>query len=143
MSLELGHDEVGSTDDPDLIESREATDRFAELGLPDPGPLRVLPVEHQIAQKLHACTSRGDNDRARDLVDLQLVADRADLMATAHVANRLFRARGEQTWPPTIRAGDTWPGLYDEAARALDVLPTVEEAVSWANDLVARIDGAV
>lgn len=97
--LELGHDEIDSTAEPELVASREAADVFARLGLPEPAPLRVLSLDHQVAQKLHACTSQpssGTNQRARDLVDLQLVADQIELAAVAVTARRLFAARKGQ-----------------------------------------------
>lgn len=118
---------------------------FARLGLPDPGPLRVLPLHHQVAQKLHACTGApkdGANDRARDLVDLQLVAGQIDTATTAVTARRLFGARQEHPWPPEVVAHEDWPRLYDDAARGLGVRQSVEEAVVWTNDLIARIDAA-
>lgn len=42
-------------------------------------------------------------------------------------------------WPPVIAAGDQWATLYVEAAEGLDVIPDVEEAVIWANELIRRI----
>ena len=40
--------------------------------------------------------------------------------------------------PPTVVEYDDWETIYTEAAEGLDVLPTVTEAVVWANDLIAR-----
>ncbi len=34
---------------------------FAELGLDKPDPIPLLSVDHQIAQKFHACTSINQN----------------------------------------------------------------------------------
>ncbi|MBR1837581.1 MAG: hypothetical protein IJ783_09875 [Kiritimatiellae bacterium] len=55
---------------------------------------------------------------------------------------RLFQYRHGQTWPPSIAVRDGWRATYDDQKGDLPVLPTVEEAVAWANDLVARIDAA-
>jgi len=55
---------------------------------------------------------------------------------------RLFDYRRQQAWPPTIVAGDQWDTLYAEAAGGLDVLPTVEEAVTWVDAFVRCIDAA-
>jgi hypothetical protein len=90
---------------------------FTKLGLPEPRPVPVLPVAHQVAQKLHACTGvtrEGTNDRAHDLVDLQLLDQEAgiDLPDTAATARRLFAARKSHPWPPTVRAHPDWPQLY-------------------------------
>jgi len=74
VPFELGHDEIGSTEQHDLQLAPEIVDLFATIGLDTPQPIPLLTVEHQIAQKLHACTTlhprSGSNDRAHDLVDL-------------------------------------------------------------------------
>ena len=41
-------------------------------------------------------------------------------------------------WPPELIAYSGWDTLYAEAADGLDVLPTVDEAVPWANEFIAR-----
>ncbi|MFN3256405.1 MAG: nucleotidyl transferase AbiEii/AbiGii toxin family protein [Ilumatobacter sp.] len=87
----------------------------------------LLTVEHQIAQKLHACTSAhprtGDNDRAHDLVDLQILEyeEPLDKSALAKIATKLFTARNAQTWPPVVVSHPSWPTIYAEAADGLDV----------------------
>jgi len=117
---------------------------FSAIGLPEPQPLPVLAVEHQIAQKLHACTSvnpkTGANQRAHDLVDLQILdqEERIDMAAVDAVATRLFDARRGTPWPPTVRAYEGWDTIYAAAAENLDVLADVNAAVEWANDFIAR-----
>ena len=115
------------------------------FGLDSIEPIPCMPVAYQIAQKLHACTSggaTGGNDRAHDLVDLQILVreERPDLAAVGVTARRLFASRRAQPWPPTVVAFDGWPSIYAEAATDLDVLETVEEAIAWANnDLTANM----
>ena len=62
-----------------LVIDHTISDWFTELGLPAPEPVPALPLDHQIAQKLHACTlpDNGDwtNDRSHDLVDVQIALD--------------------------------------------------------------------
>ena len=102
-----------------------------------------MRADHQIAQKLHACTGAG-NERAHDLVDLQLLvsSEELDLAQVRETSVRLFNYRQAQPWPPTVIAGPTWPGIYDEAGIGLKVVPNVDSAVDWANELIARIDSA-
>ena len=94
----------------------------------------------QVAQKLHAASSPG-SERAKDLVDLQLLdkGEDLDLTQVAETCIRLFDHRRQQPWPSTIRVGNQWDTLYAETAEDTDVLPTVEEAVAWANELIRRI----
>lgn len=143
VKVELGHNEIGDADDPVYLLADDIARLFAEVGLPRPDPIAVMSTDHQIAQKLHACTGPG-NERAHDLVDLQLLesSEDLDLAQVRATAVRLFDYRRAQTWPPTVDAGPTWSGIYDEAATGLDVLPDVAAAVGWANDLIGRIDGA-
>ena len=148
VTFELGRDEVGSTV---TFESRMASDIaeiFTALGFPQPDPIPVLALDHQIAQKLHACTSidpkTGENERAHDLVDLHILEqeEMIDLAASGVTARRLFISRGRQAWPPAVRAYSRWDTVYAEAADGLGVLGTIDEAVEWANAFVALIDTA-
>jgi len=145
VRFELGRDEVGSTEAVERRLAQDIIDLFSAIGLPEPGPLPVLAVEHQVAQKLHACTSlnpkTGANERAHDLVDLQILEQEQsiDMAAVDAVATRLFAARPGAPWPPTVRAHERWETIYASAAEGLDVLEDVHAAVEWANDFIARI----
>lgn len=147
VPFELGRDEVGSTAVPELRMSASITDLFARLGLPAPEPIPLLPVDHQMAQKLHACTwldRNRENDRAHDLVDLQILVreEAPDLALVRTTARRLFESRRAQSWPPTVSAHARWDTLYAAAAEGLDVIPTVGEAVGWTNSLIASVDAS-
>lgn len=147
--LELAREEV---DSGDLVELRpvaaELRDHFATLGLDDPRPVALLAAEPQAAQKLHACTYAsprgGANERAHDLGDLQLLDQTCaiDLALLGHTARRLFTSRRAQSWPPTVVTHPRWPELYAEAARGLNVLTDLDDAIAWTNDLIARADAA-
>ncbi|MCU1400121.1 MAG: hypothetical protein JWN62_3230 [Acidimicrobiales bacterium] len=56
VAFELGHDEIGSTKTHDLRIADDLITWFESLELATPAPIPVLALEHQIAQKLHACT---------------------------------------------------------------------------------------
>jgi len=117
---------------------------FESLGLETPAPIPVLALDHQIAQKLHACTivnpKTGQNERAHDLVDLQILEqeETIDMAAVAATAERLFAARQGHDWPPAVVQYDRWETIYTEAAAGLDVIDNVTDAVAWANDFIAR-----
>jgi hypothetical protein len=117
---------------------------FLAIGLPSPEPVPLLTLDHQIAQKLHACTSigaGGENERAHDLVDLQILVreESPDLATAGSVARRLFLARHAQAWPPVVIAYPSWQTIYADAAQGLDVMPDVDHAVKWTNDLISRM----
>lgn len=108
-----------------------------------PKPCAPSSSASAIAQTLHALSAEG-SERARDLVDLQLLERREDLDLATVVATcaRLFRYRQQHEWPPTSGLGATWDTLYLEAAEGLEVRPTVENAVRWVNDSIQRMAAA-
>ncbi|MGB3157191.1 MAG: nucleotidyl transferase AbiEii/AbiGii toxin family protein, partial [Candidatus Microthrix parvicella] len=140
IEFELGHDEVGSTAAPALALDTGIAEVIERLGFPTPEPVAVLAVEHQIAQKLHACTTpnrQGGNERAHDLVDLQIlvVVDPPDLREVARIGRRLFAARRVSPWPPEVREWPGWDDRYQAASEGLDVRP-LDSAVQWLQALV-------
>lgn len=143
VTVELGHNEIGDADDPEFLLAHDIVEWFSALGLPEPKPIAVMRSDHQIAQKLHACSGSA-SERAHDLVDLQLLMATSppDLAQVKATATRLFTYRQNHSWPPTVVVGAEWTSIYAEAADGLVVLPEVDAAVSWANDLIARIDAA-
>ena len=143
VPLEVGHDEIGDADEVEYGLAEDVAALFEAVGLPAPGSSPLMPLHHQIAQKLHAVSTPG-GDRAHDLIDLQVIFSmgNVDPARTRETCIRLFAYRRQQAWPPVIEADDRWAGLYDAQAEGLDVLDSVEKAVDWANELVAAIDGA-
>lgn len=143
MAELLGADEFG-----EVVHPREPEGWFETLGLPPPRPIPVLPLSHQLVQKIHACTAPDDdrwiNDRAHDLVDLQLGFELFDgsLVDLQGIARRLFAERKRHPWPPTATLRSRWPELYAAAADGLSVSASVEEAVTWLNQQIARIGRA-
>ncbi len=141
VPFELGHNEIGDAEEPELQLAEDLSSLFTEVGIKAPHPVPVMRADHQIAQKLHALSSEG-SERARDLVDLQLLHDREDLdlEEVAKTCARLFEYRRRQPWPPTVQAPLSWESLYAEAAEGLDVRKTVDQAVHWVNTFVQRIE---
>ena len=142
VPLEVGYNEIGDADVADWADLVDADKLFEVMGFPSPGRVPLMPLGHQIAQKLHAVS--GPGDRARDLIDLQLIIDRAevDLTATGKICERLFSYRRAQSWPPVISKGEGWDSLYASQAEGLSVLSTADDAVAWANDLIGRIESS-
>lgn len=140
VPLEVGHNEIGDADEPEWAISPEIVAMFTQLGFPEPGPVPLMPLCHQVAQKLHALSGSG-SDRAHDLVDLQLMMQNSqfDLVKIRETCERLFSYRQAHEWPCAIKRGPNWAGLYHDAAEGLPVIQDVDEAVEWGNALVERI----
>ncbi|MGD7705233.1 nucleotidyl transferase AbiEii/AbiGii toxin family protein [Microlunatus sp. Y2014] len=143
VKFELGHNEIGGAEEPEYRLAVDLVGLFTEVGLAAPKPVPVMCSDHQVAQKLHAVSGER-SERARDLIDLQLLdkGEDLDLVKVAATCARLFTYRRQQAWPPTVLVGDQWETLYAEAGEGLDVLPTVEEAVVWVNAFVLRVAAA-
>lgn len=145
VELEVGFDELEATGDlTETALSTELIDTFAALGLPRPNPVTVLPLHHQVAQKLHACTEPG-SQRAHDLVDLQLMSGLVDDISVAETVQRLFRFRHQHGWPALAVPTREWETLYADAAIGLEsvVFPAVGDAVQWLNgEYIPRIVAA-
>ncbi len=147
VRIEIGHNEIGDADAFEMKLPEDIAAAFVALGFPRPAEIPVMKLSYQIAQKLHAVSGK-ESDRAHDLIDLQLMSIHSmlDYGDSKSTCKRLFVYRQEQTWPPTIVKGEKWENVYNEARETLrdntSILPTVGEAVKWANELVIRINEA-
>jgi len=142
--LEVSYDEVGDADACDVVALPEGILKlFGDLGLPQPHPVPLMKIAHQIAQKLHGVTDTR-TVRVQDLIDLQLMFahEVVDLKEIHDICMRLFANRKLQPWPSRVVPTQEWSLSYNETKANLPVLPTVDEAVAWANDLIAKIDAA-
>ncbi len=140
VPLEVGHNEIGDADQIEWAKLSDAAELFNKLGFPSPGEAPLMAISHQIAQKLHAASSVGD--RARDLVDLQLIERNCEInfIETKEACVRLFAYRKAQAWPPVVAEQPGWSNLYPEQASGLPVLPDLDRAISWVNNFIKKID---
>lgn len=140
VKFELGHDEIDDAVEPELRIAPDLVALLTDLGLPASEPVPVMRADHQVAQKLHAVSEPG-SERVRDLVDLQLLqrGEQLDLTQVKATCLRLFDYRRRHAWPPTIVVDAEWDDLYEAAIEGVDVLPDIDAAVAWTNDLITRI----
>ena len=144
VRIEIGHNEIGDADEYEEFLPEELADAFEQMQFPRPQPLRVMKLSYQIAQKLHALSEEG-SDRAHDLIDLMLIGRQSqlDFVDIKSKCVRLFDYRRKQAWPPVIRKGEEWDAKYDAALGTVrdnsDICHTVDEAVVWANEFIAKI----
>nr|WP_281173969.1 nucleotidyl transferase AbiEii/AbiGii toxin family protein [Mycobacterium genavense] len=121
-------------------------------GFPVAVSVPCMTIPWQIAQKLHAVTAVLEvprvNDRAHDLVDLQLLEGLlpdTDLVLTRSACIAVFEARAQHPWPPNVVGLPHWPPIYSGALEGLDHLElaaTVEEAAEAIRRFVERSDSA-
>lgn len=146
VPIEVSMIEAGNGEAFDAVSSEALT----LVGIPGAIAVPCMTVLWQIAQKLHACTATlappRINDRAHDLVDLQLLeallAD-DDLDQTRSACIAVFDARAEHAWPPVVHVHPHWFTIYDRACEGLDHLDladTVDEAAERVGRFVRRID---
>ena len=144
VDLEISHCEAGATESCDWVSPPlEVLAIFDALGFPQPRPVPLITLEHQLAQKLHGASDVSEkNGRAHDLIDIQLiVADGAvDLGSVKRICHELYRQRKKQDWPTFVTRHKDWDSIYDEKRRGLKVLDSVDSAIDFVNDLIRRID---
>jgi hypothetical protein len=124
------------------------------LGLPETSAVLCLPLNYQIAQKLHACTSEDPdgraNDRAHDLIiDVLLLwnlVPEKEHPAVRSACLDIFTSRAMHPWPPQLLPPAHWQRLYEAAYRTVlepgHVPPMVQEAAAAVRDIVDVIDQA-
>lgn len=113
--------------------------RLDAVQLDGPPRIACVSVRHQIAQKIHACTevfeSGRDNDRFRDLIDIQLL--RAACV-------EIFELRDNHTWPPAVTTYPSWADGFAAMAAEIDFpVRDVEVAAQHLRDFIAEIDAAI
>lgn len=147
VPIEVSTVEAGNADHFDTLTS----DALGLVGVPATIAVPCMTLPWQIAQKLHAATAVLEdpkvNDRAHDLVDLQLLEGLlpdSDLLLTRSACVTVFEARAQHPWPPTVTALSHWPPIYAGALEGLDHLElarTVDAAAKTVQRFVGRIDG--
>jgi hypothetical protein len=143
VQIEVSRPEGGLAES-ELVEAAISLEDFV---LEAPQTVAVLSLRFQIAQKLHAVTEQPqdhENDRARDLIDLQLLeALTEDLAPVRAACVEIFEQRGKQPWPPELIVQPGWDRLYERLARDLDSpVSDVEEAAKRVRAFIAAIDAA-
>ena len=116
------------------------------------GPDRIacVSVRYQIAHKLHACTEvytdGRENDRFRDLIDLQLLRDLLDdgsMPSLREACVEIFELRGKHAWPPSVTVWPSWSAGFAAMAREVDFhTDDVDVAAEDLRALIGAIDSA-
>lgn len=134
--------------DPWDAQPAERAGLLGELGL-GPIPVLLIPVERQVAEKLHAYTriykGRGTT-RAKDLVDLLLVLEHepVDVELLQEAIVRVFHRRGTHPVPASLPPPprDLALPFRKEAARVA-VVPQLDDAArqlaAWINPVLRAI----
>lgn len=126
---------------------RLAAIRLDALKLSGPTDIACLPLDHQIAQKLHAVTERPpdrENARFRDLVDLLMLRELVEgLRSLRGTCEATFEHRATHAWPPTLDVPDGWDVGYAALASEVGLAITdVHVAAEQVRGFIAAIAGA-
>lgn len=148
VPIEVSTVERGNADHYDKVTS----DALSLIGLPASDAVPCMTLPWQVAQKIHACTEPVEqpqtNDRAHDLVDLQLLEAllvNEPLTETRTASIAVFEARGKHAWRPTVVAHSHWAPLYMRALEGLEELSlasTFEQAIERIQSFIDRIDAS-
>lgn len=138
--------EVSSPDTPSHeVEQVEAMD-IATFGLTGPATVSCLPLNDQIAQKLHALTEisapgRRPNARFRDAADLLILREVVlDWPGLRNACEATFRARHKHSWPPIFVPPEHWRDPFERLAGELGVATTdITDAAVEIQDFIAKI----
>ena len=91
------------------------------MGLPMAPQVRCLGINEQVAQKLHSCTGRQREGRARDVLDILLVnmLGQLDYARTRVAAKRIFAERATHVFPPSTALPAEWRRELETMAQEL------------------------
>jgi len=125
---------------PELVEGPDLLG-FADI---DPVEAPTLPLELQVAEKVHAYTrSYGDSGarstRVKDLIDLVLIASGATLDAAtlARALKETFEHRDQHEVPTRLPEPPAeWATPYGVLAREVDLAPSLAEAFGVASAML-------
>lgn len=116
------------------VEPAQRTGLLAAVGL---GPIEVMlvPLERQVAEKLHAYTRRynGASTRVRDLVDFVVICLFAKVKAKGlgEEITRTFAGRNTHAAPDKLPAPPAdWARSYREQAQAIGIPEALDEGYS-------------
>ena len=143
VKFELSRDELGSAQGESIVFPEEVRLILDYVGIPVSGKGCLLALDHQIVEKLHACTRKlasAQATRARDLVDIQLLANthNVDPVALGERGRKVFQHRSGGGWPPVVNPGPNWAGDYQRAKSSLPVEPDVLSAATVVNEMIKK-----
>ena len=131
---------------PDVweVEPAQRPGLLADVGL---GPIQVMlvPLERQVAEKLHAYTRRynGESTRVRDLVDLVIIClfEPVKARRLRDEITRTFTRRGTHALPEELPTPPKdWAKAYSREAQAVVIPPALADAhaivSSWLNPVL-------
>jgi len=142
ISVDLAGEEIPGVV-PEYIDAID----LSVLHLPGPDVVPCLPVNHQLAQKIHGMTQPPKegrrNERVKDLVDVLLIEELLGEMAELRrTCVNVFEARGTHEWPPTLEVHEHWRGEFGRLAAEYGLqVGSLEEGAAQASELIARIEG--
>lgn len=147
--LEISDPEIEPYWSDSFVIDDELHEFAAKFGFGILRPVRLVKLEYQLAQKIHAVTDP-DYTRAYDLVDLQILWQLSpEVSELRNSCLRTFAFRAKQSWPPVpLRSMENWERAYmdarDETLKLGEspAVQTLAEARMWLENVIAMIDAA-
>ena len=140
--LEVSREEFAT---PDLSSEEYVDDEIFELfrylDLQAPSVIRLIPIELQIAHKLHAM-SAPNSVRGHDIYDVHLLSLEAnlDMPLLARQVGRTFSYRSQHSWTKSISPSAEFKQTFNDEVMDIPNAPTFEEALATVLNLMAQID---
>lgn len=143
ISIDLAPEELPGIP-PEYIQAIDLSD----FHLKGPGMIPCLPLNHQIAQKIHGMTQPpregSRNERVKDAADLLLLEERVtDYRELRQACKQVFEFRRTHEWPPKTGSHDHWREEYDRLAKEYGLRhATFEGGIAAITRFIARIEEA-
>lgn len=136
--------DVGADVIVDEIEQVDGSNWLEYCGIETP-KMRMISIEQQLAEKLHAYSlprKEKLNSRVKDLMDMLLLIEHRNINADAfrQTIQKVFKARKTHSLPTSLKEPpQEWITLYQALANECGINQTMEQAFSQINQFYSQI----
>ncbi|MFQ5730025.1 MAG: nucleotidyl transferase AbiEii/AbiGii toxin family protein [Waddliaceae bacterium] len=135
--------DVGADVIVDEIEQVDGTDWLEYCGIDTP-KMRMISIEQQLAEKLHAYSLPREqrlNSRVKDLIDMLLLTEQRDINAVSFkkTIQKVFKARDTHKLPESLdEPPKEWATLYQTLAVECGIKQTMPQAFNELNQFFLK-----
>lgn len=141
FQLDVGADVV-----VDEIEQVDGSDWLEYCGIKTPR-MRMISIEQQLAEKLHAYSLPREeklNSRVKDLIDMLLLIEHRNINASTfkQTIQKVFKVRKTHSLPTSLnKPPKEWITLYETLAHECGIKQTMEQAFDQINQFYLQYTG--